>query len=484
MSIVAEPLAPQSADDVARIDPAPRRLLSSALVVGFTLEVGLRGGMSNAAVAVAVVLTVLLLLTDGRLARREARIAAALAVIPAVFLGVRASPWLAWSNALAVAALLSVAVVHAHRGSFFDSRPGLLVARGVSGLVRGLAALDIVRLLARQMSAGQRDGVVRVSRGLLVVVPVLLVLVALLASADAVFASLLTPDLEIGPVAGHVMLTLLAAPVVVVLAGATSAGAGGHRRHGTFGVIEITTMLGLVGTVLALFVVSQLVAVTGAGDRLIESAGLTPAEYARSGFFQLCWATGLLLAFLTVVRALADPEALRQPIVIGLGAAVPTLALGLVVVSLRRMALYDDAFGLTMLRLWVVGAAIWMGAVLVMTAARNLGAGAGREWLTAGSGLAALSLVVVANLADPEALVARHNLDRAREGADLDIDYLSTLSDDVVPVIADAVDGETDPGRQQGLRLALRCADDAVGVATLNLSVERAIDLREEHCAS
>ena len=44
---------------------------------------------------------------------------------------------------------------------------------------------------------------------------------------------------------------------------------------------------------------------------LIESAGLTPAEDARSGFFQLCWATGLLLAVLTVVRALADPEALR-----------------------------------------------------------------------------------------------------------------------------------------------------------------------------
>lgn len=39
------------------------------------------------------------------------------------------------------------------------------------------------------------------------------------------------------------------------------------------------------------------------------------------------------------------------------------------------MALYDDAFGLTTLRLAVVVAAVWMGTVLVMTAARDLGVG-------------------------------------------------------------------------------------------------------------
>ena len=66
-------------------------------------------------------------------------------------------------------------------------------------------------------------------------------------------------------------------------------------------------MLALAAGVLALFVVSQLVALTDAGDRLVESAGLTPAEYARSGFFQLCWATGLVLAFLWLVRSLATP---------------------------------------------------------------------------------------------------------------------------------------------------------------------------------
>lgn len=344
--------------------------------------------------------------------------------------------------------------------------------------------MAIVRAAAPDVSTDQRDTAIRVTRALVVVIPVLLVLIALLASADAVFASLLTPDIHAGPIPGHILLTVLFATLVVVLVGATSAEDAEPSRRGRFGTIELATILGLVGAVLALFVVSQLVALTDAGDRLIESAGLTPAEYARSGFFQLCWAAGLLVAFGAVVRALADPDALRDRVVVVLGAAVPALTLGLVVVSLRRMALYDDAFGLTMLRLAVVVAAVWMGVVLVMTAVRNLGLGSGRDWLVAGAGAACVALIVLANLANPEAFVARHNLDRARDGADLDVGYLATLSDDAIPEIADAFERRTDPIERNRLGRALRCddAENADGVSTLNLAARRAADLREELC--
>lgn len=482
MSIIVEPPVHEPVDRPTQIDPAPRRLVGYALVIGLVLEVGLRGGLANAAVALAVGLTVRAMWTDDRLARREARILAVLAIVPALFLAVRASPWLAWSNTIVSGTLLAFAVLHARHGSILDSTPARLLLRGVSGLERGVQRLTIVRAAAPDVSTDQRDSALRVMRGLLVVVPVLLVLVALLASADAVFASLLTPDIHAGPALGHILLTAFFASFVVVLVGATSADDAEAIRRGRFGAIELTTILGLVGAVLALFVVSQLVALTDAGDRLIESAGLTPAEYARSGFFQLCWATGLLLAFLAVVRSLADPDALQSRTIVVLGAAVPALALGLVVVSLRRMALYDDAFGLTMLRLAVVAATVWMGVVLVMTAARNLGVGSGRDWLVAGAGAAGVALIVLANLANPEAFVARHNLDRAQEGEELDVDYLATLSDDALPEIADAIEGEADPVQGDLLRRALRCGEDVGGVATLNLAARRAAEVRVEVC--
>src|SRR6185503_12542824 len=148
--------------------------------------------------------------------------------------------------------------------------------------------------------------------------------------------------------------------------------------------------------------------------------------------------------FLGVVRALATAEAERHRVVRLLGAVVPLMALGLVVVTFRRMALYDEAFGMTMLRLWVVGATIWMALVLVMNAARSLGARADRHWLGAGAGAAALAIVLFANVANPEAFVVRHNLDRVADGADLDVGYLRRLSDDAVPAIAAAIDAEND----------------------------------------
>lgn len=483
MSLVSDPVAPEPTADHGHEGPAPRRLLAFALAIGVVLEVGLRGGVTNAVVVVAIVLTVRMLWTDDRLERREARVVAAAALVPGLFLSVRASGWLAWSNGMAVIVLLTLAVIHARSGSIVDSAPAQLLRRAASGLSRGVGGLSVVTSVTPKVSTSQRDGLLRVGRGLVIVVPVLLVLVALLASADAVFASFLSPDVDAGPAIGHVALALLLAPLVVVLASATSAEDQESSRQGTFGVVEIITMLGLVAAVLGLFVISQLVALTDAGDRLIESAGLTPAEYARSGFFQLCWATGLLLAFLAVVRALADPAALRSRPVVALSATVPVLALGLVIVSLRRMALYDEVFGLTMLRLWVVGAAIWMGSVLLMVAARNLGGGSNRQWLVAGAGLAGLVLVVVANVMDPEAFVARHNLDRASEGAELDVGYLAGLSDDVLPVLADAIDDETDPIRREELYLALRCGEHAHGVAALNLAARRASGLRADYCA-
>ena len=483
MSIVDDPFGPTFVQRVQATDPAPRRLLGHALVAGVVLEIGLRGGLANAVVVSGVVLTIRSLLADDRLVRRKARGLALLALVPASFLAVWSSLWLAWLNTLASVGLLALAVLHARDGSVFDTGPGVLLRRSGAGLRAGIGRLAIVGSVAPDLSDDQANRIGRVGLGVVVVAPVLLVLTSLLAAADAVFASMLTPDLDVGPVVGHVALTIVCAALVVGAAGAADAEHSPPTRQGRFGVIELVTILGLVSAVLTLFVVSQLVALTDAGDRLVESAGLTPAEYARSGFFQLCWATALLLGFLTLVRSLGDAEALRRRPVIVLGAVVPLLALGLVVVSLRRMALYDEAFGLTMLRLAVVGAAIWMGVVLVMTTARNLGLGAERGWLVAGAGAAGLVILLAANVSNPEALVARHNIERARGGAELDVDYLASMSDDVVPTVVDAIDQEPDAERRADLERALRCDDDVIGVARLNLARERADGERAARCS-
>jgi hypothetical protein len=438
--------------------------------------------VANAIVAAGLSIVVGILMMDHRTPRREARLLAVAALIPAAFLAVRVSPWLEASNLIAGLGLTIAAVLYGRSGSVLDASPRQVLQRGAAALDRAVAGFAVLRVVAPRLRPQDADRLARVGRALLVAVPMLGVVVALLASADAVFASLLTPDIDAVPFSGHLLFTLLAGAVVLCVATATTARAADRSAPGSFGVTEVVTMLALAAGVLGLFVASQLLALTDAGNRLVESAGLTPAEQARSGFFQLCWATGLLLAFLGVVRSLATAEACAHRAVRPLGAIVPLLAIGLVVVSLRRMALYDDAFGLTMLRLWVIGAALWMALLLAMTAARNLGFHADRHWLAAGSGASALVLILVANVANPEAFVVRHNVGRAQDGAELDVGYLRELSDDAVPALVDAIESEDDPVARERLGIALRCSTRRSGAASLNFAVARAAEARDQRC--
>ena len=471
------------------VDRAPGRLVLWAAVGGVAFDVGVRGGFANLVVALGFAVVVAALVTDGRLSRPQARWIAASALLPAAALGLRASPWLTATNLLAVGGLLTAAILLSRSGSMFDTTPGRLLRRSFSATGRVFFVPSVFVPLLAKARSGSTKQAGRVVVGVLVAGPLLLAVGALLAAADPVFKSLVAPDVDVVPAVEHLAVAGFFAVIVlfVVVSALGDNDDGDHR--GAFGAVEVATMLGLAAAVLGLFVVSQLVALTSAGDRLVEAAGLTPAEYARSGFFQLCWATALIVGFLALVGFLAAPEVMALPLVRRLAAAVPFVTVGLVAVSLRRMALYDEVFGLTMLRLWVVGAAVWMGAVLVMIGARNLGVGGGRHWVVGGAGIAALVLVVLADLGDPESFVVRHNVERAasEDGPPLDLQYLTGLSDDAVPALVDelgpgAFTVEPDQYAVYDGNRAMRCHDETTGVAALNLSVARAAEARDDTC--
>lgn len=462
---------------------SPARVALGAVGVGVALDIGLRSEVTNAVLAAGLLGLIALLLASQHMERPEARTLAVAAVVPVLFLVIRASPWLALANLGALGALVGASVLHARSGSVLDTTVRRLLRRTRAACGR---TLGLPPVLARFV-VGRRGGpaaakALRIGRGVLVAFPLLAVVVALLASGDAVFADLLVPDVSPGPMVGHVVLAGIFFLAVLFTVAATGVDKFDKAISGRFGAIEVVTMLVLAAGVVALFVVSQLVALTATGERLLASSGLTPAEYARSGFFQLCWATAVLVAFLALVRGLAAPEVMGQRGVRMLAGWVPLLALGLVAVCLRRMALYDQAFGLTMLRLAVLAVASWLGVLLVLIAVRNLRPSGESSWVLGASGAVALVIVLAADLLDPEAFVVRHNLDRAAAGAELDASYLAELSDDALPAIAAALDDPLQAPAHGPLRVALRCGDDRIGVARLNLAVARAAAERARLC--
>jgi hypothetical protein len=465
------------------VDPAPLLLVVLALGGGIALDIGVRGGVHNGIVALGVVFLIAVLIASHRVERAPARWLAVATVLPASFLAIRSSPWLAGSNIIAIVALLSLSVSFSRSGSVRDTSLVAVVGRIAAAVGRATVGPLVLRQLAPKSSGRLARQGARVARAAAIAVPILAIVIALLASADPVFKGMIVPKVHPQALVGHVALITVFAVLVLATGAAALGDAQPETRLGRFGAMEVIVMLSLAVAVLALFAVAQLVALSDAGDRLVLEAGLTPAEYARSGFFQLCWATAFLVAFLAIVRGLAAPGVYDRAAVRVLAALVPLLALGLVVVSLRRMALYDAAFGLTMLRLWVVGAALWMGLLLAMFALRNVGVGGSRHWIVGGAVATAFGLLMVANIANPEAFVVHHNVRRAEHGHGFDPGYLDRLSDDAVPALVDRIDHSPSNAVRVALREAFMCRPRPIGAAALNVATTRADDARRAFCS-
>ena len=115
------------------------------------------------------------------------------------------------------------------------------------------------------------------------------------------------------------------------------------------------------------------------------------------------------------------------------------LTLVIVGVALARLGLYEDAFGLTMLRLYSKVFAVWIGVVFVLLAVDLAGVGRGRAWLPSAAVAAGLVALLALNVVNPEAVVVRHNVDFAERTGRFDPVYLTDLSDDAVPALVDAL---------------------------------------------
>jgi two-component system, OmpR family, sensor histidine kinase BaeS len=216
-----------------------------------------------------------------------------------------------------------------------------------------------------------------------------------------------------------------------------------------------------------------------------QTTGLTYAVYARSGFFQLLWVAVLTVGGLLMLRAVtdrSDPTSARRFAV--LSCVVCGLTLLIVAVAIRRLVLYSDVYGLTMLRLYSTMFAVWVGVVLVLVAAWLAGVRGDRAWLPAAAGACGLALLLGLNVANPEALVAKHNLQR-EAALEPDTGYLiSDLSADAVPVIAELLPSLDADDREVAIKqLCDKSADDQfTGWAAWNLSRARATAERDRFC--
>jgi hypothetical protein len=98
--------------------------------------------------------------------------------------------------------------------------------------------------------------------------------------------------------------------------------------------------------------------------------------------------------------------------------------------------LYEDAFGLTRLRLLAETVAVWLGVLLLLLGAAG--------WFTTVRTRSASAAVVLTaagllafSLGNPDRRIAERNIDRWETTGLLDADYLAKLSADAVPALVE-----------------------------------------------
>jgi hypothetical protein len=347
-----------------------------------------------------------------------------------------------------------------------------------------------------------------VARGLLIAIPILFVFAGLFSSADAVFARLtdriFSRQVDLGELPFRIAIAFLIGWVVAGLlavaagsleppprpepmpqslgaAAAESPVAWPNSRLLRLGTIEAATILIAVDVLFALFVILQLAYLFGGLDTL-AATGLPYAQYARSGFFELVQVAVLAGALLVTVHGLA---ARRTASIIGSGLALAGLTAVVLASAFLRLRIYQDAYGWTELRFYVLATIVWLaigiGLTVVLLARDRMG------WLLHGLAISAVAVLVAINVVGPARLIAEQNVARllnpslvpADGRTGLDISYARLLGDDAVPALVAALPALDGAPRSDLIRLLdqrkLALADGStVGWPSWNLGRELA----------
>lgn len=366
---------------------------------------------------------------------------------------IRANGVLTFLNLLVTGMCFVLLAIFMTTGRSFDL--GLLGIGALPFRAAGSMAIrpwPIVRENARidfeAIEFSPRETLYPVLRGTVLAVPVLLIFLGLLISADAVFAQTVASLFDIQLSFGF--LKILERGLFIGAGAWCAIGysayalrssndiptplperiLGSIRNRLPLGTIESLTILALVDLLFGTFVIIQFAYLFG-GNQFVSLDGISYAEYARRGFFELVTVAILTLLLIQLMNWFTVKKHQRDVFLFNTFAS---LIIGFVIVMLvsafQRLSLYEWTYGFTQLRIFVHTSIVWMGIALiwyVITLWQR------PDRFAVGALICLFGFVVTLNLINPDAMIVRKNLQRYQTIGHLDLEYLTRLSADAVP---------------------------------------------------
>ncbi|MCR4997100.1 MAG: DUF4173 domain-containing protein [Butyrivibrio sp.] len=276
--------------------------------------------------------------------------------------------------------------------------------------------------------------------GLAIAVPLLLVIVPLLCSADMVFKNILTTiniDFSLTEELYHTVMMVLTAVFVFLSAYAiiTSMIAKELKIKisdlGKKDPVIAITFTGIIGIVYLLFCIIQLLYLFSGSIALPK--GYTYAQYAHEGFYQLLAVCIINIIMVSICQAFFKESKLLKALLTTIAGCTYIM----IASSAMRMILYIDVYHLTFLRLFV----LWFLAVLCFWLAFLIASMYIKKFPVFKAGMVTITIAFLIFIySNPEYRIAKYDIEAS--GSNLsaqssDVSYIKwSLSYDAVPALA------------------------------------------------
>jgi len=429
-------------------------LSGAALLIGLVGDQLLRPVPWGAGAALWLVLAVGVALVFARATRQTDITALTATFLTAAFfaacLAWRDASQLKGWNVLAVCAALTLGLLQLR--SVRLRAAGLVdyVAESVTAGLRTIAGPVILLtndLFDRETpEPTARRRVPAIALGIFFAIPVIVLFGALLTSADPVFErwTRFLFDWDLERLLSHLVvigfLSWIAAGYLRSILVRTSETPQPlvQVRRPMLGALEIGIPLGALTVLFLAFIVVQARYLFGGEDLIRSTVGLTYAEYARRGFFELVTVAGLVLPLLMAAEWALNSEDRPATRIWRALAATILVLVGLIIASAAvRLRLYYHAYGLTQDRLYAAAVMAWIASALSWFGATVLRGE--RHRFVFGAIVAGFVVVGGMNVLNPDAVIARANVAREARGDELDARYLGQLSADAAPALTAAL---------------------------------------------
>ena len=294
---------------------------------------------------------------------------------------------------------------------------------------------------ASGLAAGFRQGgtatrrISAVGTGLLISIPLLLVMVSLLTSADAAFEGLmdLLPEFELAEYFHSALWGFFLAWVLYtrgISLAKDCKPVPADRTDKGINALTMNTVLIMVCLVYVVYLFSQLAYLSGGLSGILPEE-YTLAEYARRGFFEMAQLCGMNLGMLCLVIWKIRKEKLPRLTKIA-GTFLAAITIFLVLTASAKMVMYIGSYGLTRQRVLTEVIMLWLSLTTILVTIRLYKPGFGYMKAVV---LTAMVLGTLVFWVDVDSVVARYNVQAYRSGKleTVDVSYIESLGTSGTP---------------------------------------------------